>query len=390
MNKTTSVLLNVAHFLDHFFLLIFASAVGAIAIAFNVSRWEELMPYTVGAFVMFGLGSIPAGKLGDLWGRRRMMVIFFFGMGGSALLVSTTQTPMQLALALTVLGAFSAIYHPVGIPMLIANAPRPGVTIGINGLAGNLGIAIAALSTAMLVKHMGWRAAFYVPAMLCLLLGLIFWRYAQPELQTPAKRKPSLVNIDPQTARQAFWIITLTSTTGSLLFNFTTNGNAELLRQKLVSVTVDPANLGFVLAGIYAVASLAQLFVGRLLDRLPIKAFFASIVAVQILAFSLAWGSDGWWFVGALLLCMTAVFAAIPFSDALIARFIDDSMRSRAVGMRLAVSFGISSIAVFFLGPFVKAAGFQALLVMLAVIACATFVVVFWLPTSGKSPVQAS
>jgi len=44
------------------------------------------MPYTVGAFVLFGLGSLPAGRLGDLWGRRAMMVIFFLGLGAALIL----------------------------------------------------------------------------------------------------------------------------------------------------------------------------------------------------------------------------------------------------------------------------------------------------------------
>src|SRR5262249_542132 len=63
----TALLLNVAHALDHLFLLIFATAVGAIAAEWGMI-WQDLMPYTVGAFVLFGLGSLPAGRLGDLWG----------------------------------------------------------------------------------------------------------------------------------------------------------------------------------------------------------------------------------------------------------------------------------------------------------------------------------
>ena len=79
--RATSVLLNVAHAIDHMFLLIFATAVATIAADFGFARWEDLMPYGVGAFAMFGLCSLPAGRLGDLWGRRRMMLVFFFGMG---------------------------------------------------------------------------------------------------------------------------------------------------------------------------------------------------------------------------------------------------------------------------------------------------------------------
>ena len=86
----TALLLNTGHALDHLFLLIFATAVSAIAADWGM-LWQDLMPYTAGAFVMFGLGSLPAGRLGDLWGRRAMMIVFFLGLGGSGLLVALTR-----------------------------------------------------------------------------------------------------------------------------------------------------------------------------------------------------------------------------------------------------------------------------------------------------------
>lgn len=67
---------------------IFAAAVGVIALDFRVVRWEELMPYGVGVFVLFGLGVLPAGRLGDLWARRQMMLVFFFGMSALSLLAA--------------------------------------------------------------------------------------------------------------------------------------------------------------------------------------------------------------------------------------------------------------------------------------------------------------
>src|SRR5207247_11336313 len=112
--RSTALLLNVAHALDHMFLLVFATSVGAIAADFGLARWEDLMPYGTGAFVMFGLGSLPSGRFGDHWGRRKMMLVFFFGMGASMLLIALTPNPWQLALALTVLGAISSVDHPVG------------------------------------------------------------------------------------------------------------------------------------------------------------------------------------------------------------------------------------------------------------------------------------
>lgn len=373
-----SILLNVGHALDHLFLLIFATAVSAIAQDFGVGRWEDMMPYTVGAFVMFGLGSIPAGRLGDLWGRRQMMLVFYFGMGLSAIAVGFTQTPLQMAIALTVLGIFSAIYHPVGIPMLVQKSERPGLTIGVNGLAGNLGIAMAALSTGFLVAWQGWRVAFWVPGAVSIVCGVLFAMSAPHETVAPSKKKTTVVQLPKHLAWRTFVVMVATSTTTSLLFNITTNGNAQLLAERLDGLVSDPSRLGVLLALIYAVASLAQLVVGRLLDWLPVKPLFFSILFLQIVCFAMASQSTGWvWYVAAIAY-MVMVFGAIPFSDTMVVRYIDDAMRSRVSGTRIAISFGISSLAVYLLGPFVKASGFtQLMMVASGVAALGAFIVLF-------------
>ena len=99
-SRPVFLLLNLGHALDHLFMLIFATAVTSIAADFGFARWEDLMPYGVGAFFLFGLGSLPSGRLGDIWGRRQMMTVFFLGLGFSALLVACTQNAWQLAGAL--------------------------------------------------------------------------------------------------------------------------------------------------------------------------------------------------------------------------------------------------------------------------------------------------
>ena len=384
-----ALLLNVGHAIDHLMLLVFATAVSAIAIDFGIARWEDLMPYTAGAFVLFGLGSLPAGRLGDHWGRRAMMLVFFFGLGTSALLVALTQTPWQLALALTVVGAFSAIYHPVGIPMLVQGADRPGRVIGFNGLAGNLGIALAALSTGFLVKYFGWRTAFVVPGLLSIACGIAFALVAPKEHAPPSKRAAKLVDLPRATLARVFLVLSLTSTCGALIFNFTTNGNGELLRERLASITRDPATLGAMLAAVYAVASLAQVVVGRLIDRMPLKRLFLGIVAMQIPLFALAARADGWALYALALGFMLCVFGAIPFTDAVIVRYVDDRMRSRVAGLRLAVAFGISALAVWALGPLVKASGFDFLLALLAGIAACAAVAILGLPEHTPRTVAA-
>ncbi|MBE0546187.1 MAG: MFS transporter [Rubrivivax sp.] len=386
--RQVALLLNLGHAIDHMFLLIFATAVGTIAADFGFTRWEDLMPYGVGAFVLFGLGSLPSGRLGDLWGRRRMMLVFFFGIGASALLAALTRNAWQLASALTLLGAFASIYHPVGIPMLLQRAPNPGAVIGINGLSGNLGIAVAALSTGFIVQWFGWRAAFAVPGLLAIGAGLLFARLCPHEAEAPAKRTSrARVTLTPALMARVFAVMTGASVTVGLLFNFTTNGNAQLLSERFRGIVEDPALLGAMLAAVYAVASLAQVVVGRLIDRLPLKPLYLGIALMQIPLLALAAQAQGWWLLVLLLAVMVFIFGSIPFTDAMIVRYVDDRIRSRVAGARLTVSIGISSLAVWLLGPVVKASSFGALLWGMALIAACTAAVVAWLP--GEKDVGA-
>jgi MFS family permease len=381
-SMATQWLLNIGHAIDHMFLLIFATAVAAIANEFGVARWEDLMPYSVAAFFFFGVGSLPSGKLGDHWGRRNMMLVFFFGMGAAALLVSVTQSPLQMALALALLGCFASIYHPVGIPMLVQGARRPGWTIGINGLVGNLGVAVAAVATGFLVKYFGWRMAFAIPGTVCLLLGVAFALLATREHSAPARKKPTTATPPGISMPKLFIVMTIAATSGSLLFNFSTNSNYELLTDRLRSILQDPAHIGLLLAGVYAVASVTQLLVGHLIDRVALKKLYMGIIAAQAVLLALSMLVDGWIFYAMQFLFMATIFGAIPFTDAMVVRFVDDSMRSRVSGMRLTVSLGASSIAVWLIGPVVKQAGFTALLGLMTATSMITLLVLSQLPST--------
>jgi predicted MFS family arabinose efflux permease len=147
---------------------------------------------------------------------------------------------------------------------------------------------------------------------------------------------------------------------------------------RLAGLADDPVLLGVLLALVYTVASFAQIVVGKLIDKVPLRSLFVSILALQIPFFVLAALAQGWAFYVLLLGFMIFVFGAIPFIDAMVVKFVDDRLRSRVSGMRFTISFGFSAAAVWLLGPFVKSAGYTSLLLVLAGIAavaaaCASF-----------------
>lgn len=380
---SVKALLNIAHAFDHLFLLIFAAAVSTIALDFGFAKWEDLMPYGAGAFFLFGLGSLPSGRLGDLWGRRSMMLVFFGGIGASALLTSFAQNAWQLAACLTLIGAFASIYHPVGIPMLMERTGNAGATIGFNGLCGNLGVALAALSTGFLIQAWGWRAAFMVPGLLCIAFGALFAKLCPTEQEAPAKRTGGAkVTLSPKLMARAMLVMTAAAITSSVLFNFTTNSNGRLLHERFQGIMQDPTQLGMLLAVVYAIASIAQVVVGNLVNRFALKPFFMSMVLMQIPLLILASVAQGWWLFIAITGVMLFIFGAIPFTDVMIARYVDDRMRSRVSGIRLGVSFAISSLCVFLIGPVVKSIGFENSLLLLACFPVVTLTVLSVLPSA--------
>ena len=183
---------------------------------------------------------------------------------------------------------------------------------------------------------------------------------------------------------RVFVVMTAAAIASSVLFNFTTNGNGQLMAERLNGLVNDPSTLGALLAAVYALASLAQLIVGQLLDRVPLKPLYLGIVLAQVPLLVLAAHAQGWWIFAALLGTMALIFGAIPFTDAMIVRYVDDRLRSRVAGMRLTVAFGFSSGAVWLLGPLVKANGFATMMLVMAGVSLISAMAVLWLPDEAR------
>src|SRR5512134_3142766 len=165
--------LNLGHFVDHLAMLIFPVVVVALAREWQ-QPYAELLPLALGGFIAFGAFALPAGWLADHWSRYKMMAVFFFGIGATMILTGFAQSPWQIGLGLTLIGMFAAIYHPVGIAMLVAAPENMGRALGWNGLWGNLGLAAAALVAGAFMDLSGWRAAFFIPGAVCLVAGIAF------------------------------------------------------------------------------------------------------------------------------------------------------------------------------------------------------------------------
>src|SRR5215813_11469157 len=179
--------INFAHAIDHYVMLILATVVIELTTVYGWS-YAELIALGTPSFIAFGVFSLPAGWLGDRWSRRNMMAVFYAGCGLSLVAAGFAPNLVVLAVALTALGLFAAIYHPVGTAMLIQHATLRGRSLAFNGVCGNLGAALAAGMTAALVAGLGWRAAFLVPGVICVVSSVIYLRLVPDEKRREASR----------------------------------------------------------------------------------------------------------------------------------------------------------------------------------------------------------
>ena len=383
-NRWLVPFLNLGHLLDHLAMLVFPTAVVALAREWG-RPYAELLPMALGGFIAFGAFAIPAGWLADRWSRYRVMAIFFFGIGTSLFLTGFAQSPWQIAAGLALTGAFAAIYHPVGIATLVAAPERMGRLLGRNGLWGNLGLASAALLTGALVDLAGWRAAFFVPGLACIAAGVGFLALVRDPGQARKTSKSIGLHVDARMMTRIFAILLVATACGGIIFNSTTISMPKVFDERLQALTQSNFGVGALVAGVYAMAAFAQVLMGGLIDRFELRRLMIGVALVQIPLLALAANLEGWAMLGAALLMMLAVFGQIPLNDAIVGRYCADEFRARVLGVRYVVSLGVAAIAV----PMIAAlhlteGGFGNVFLVLAVLAGGMLLASLFFPSRGE------
>ena len=211
--------LNWAHAIDHFVLGIYPTIVIGLEIVYH-RPYAELIALATAMFIAFGVFSLPAGWLADRWSRRNMMVLFYVGCGVSLLVAAAAPNLPMMATALFGLGVFAAIYHPVGMAMLIEISQAKGRVLAFNGVCGNLGVSLAAGFTGILASWFSWRAAFLVPAIVCIVTGIVYRAIVADDTHTIARRKKTAeVTLTPRAAIAMFLLFVVISVSSGLVFN---------------------------------------------------------------------------------------------------------------------------------------------------------------------------
>ncbi len=294
-----------------------------------------------------------------------------------------------------IVGIFAAIYHPVGLAMVVEGLEKTGVPLAINGIFGNMGVASAALLTGFLIDSTSWRAAFAVPGMVSILIGvgyLVFLRSAT-HIHASVAHTTASAEADAISRRKlvkVFVIIFFTTAIGGLIFQSTTFALPKVFEERLANLADSATLVGWYSFMVFSIAAFAQLAVGYLVDNHSIRSVFLGVAMLQAIFFATMTQLTGVFALYAAIAFMLVVFGQIPINDVLVGRIAKSEWRSRAYSLRYIVTFSVMASAVPFIAWVHGKWGFDTLFAILSVAAVLIFTAVLLLPNSRDPLMRAS
>jgi MFS family permease len=379
--------LNWAHALDHYVMLIFPTVVLGLEAVYG-RPYGELIALGTASFIAFGVFSLPAGWLADRWSRRNMMALFYFGCGVSLLAAALSPTLIVLAGALFLLGMFAAIYHPVGMAMLIEASKARGRTLAFNGVCGNLGVALAAGITAFIAFYFSWRAAFAVPAIVCLATGIAYLAIVPDDRHHAATRKSAPeVRVSKTLAVAIFGLFIVIALGAGLAFNIITVALPKIVDERIPHLSL--AQIGWIATAVFVAGGLAQLAVGRLVEWIAPHILFAMVTALLFAGVTWSLFVTGPMLMVALTVAMIGLYGQVTVNDMVIARYTADAWRGRVYAVRYFLVFITAGISVAAIAYLHKRGGFDLVLFVTAIIAFVFFAATFVLALLVAKPESA-
>ncbi len=130
-----------------------------------------LLVWVLNAYTLvFAAVLIPAGRMSDTYGARRLFHLGLSGFAVSSLVCGLAPSVEVLIAARVVQGLFGAMIVPASLTLLLRTVPRAKRAAAVSawGAMGAVATAIGPTLGALLIEHAGWRWIFLVNLPVCL------------------------------------------------------------------------------------------------------------------------------------------------------------------------------------------------------------------------------
>jgi MFS family permease len=380
---------SIGHTYSHLFQPLYYVAVLTLEDELGLSHGEAIQLAVLGG-MLFGFAAPLAGWLGDKFGAVPMMSVYYLGTGFSMVLTGFATEPWQIMAALALTGLCASIYHPVGIAWLIRNAKSRGTALGINGIFGGLGPAIAALTAGTIIALMGWRAVFIIPGVLILITGLAFMILVSRDVIVESKtdRAPT-PPAEKGDAMRVFSVLAFSMLCTGVIYQAVQAGLPKTFQLRLEDM-FDGGVFGIstLVAGVFFIAGLMQVAGGWLADKTSPKLVYIGAFAVQVPLLVLLANAAGPLVIVFAVMMISANNGSLPAENVILAKYIPPHRRALAFGCKFIVAIGFAALGVQLEATLFDHSGeFHLLFTVLAGISAAGAVAALVLPSDRKSVV---
>ena len=350
-------LVNYGHFLNHVIMLIYPTIALTISEVWPHSYGELLSAFFVGSMI-YGIAAYPAAWISDRWNAWYMLVIYLIGTGMAAIATGFAANLLQMFIGLSIIGLFASIYHPVGTAFVVRHAENRAKELGKNGAWGTAGLAFASLIAAGLTFLFGWRAAFLLPGIASLLLGIVFLmsksNLALTTREQTKKKQTSFRDLTTPELIRVMSILTITVLAVGLFTQAFTIGLPKLydstLKHFIVLLNLDTFQGKLISAAFVSMViffgSFGQIIGGNLSSLWsPKNVYIGMFLFVLPLVFiSIKTEGVGLIITGAFI--MIAVTGCLPAENCILVNFVPEDWHARLFSIKFVIGLGGGSAAV--------------------------------------------
>ena len=172
-----------------------------------------------------------------------------------------------------------------------------------------------------------------------------------------------------------FGLFMVVALTAGLVFNTLTVALPKIVDER-VGGDIPLVVVGGLSTAVFLCGGLAQIAVGRLVERFPPHILFAAIALIQFAGVVWAACATGTTLLVALAFTMAAIYGQITVNDLVIARYTADAWRGRVYAVRYFFTFMVSGVAVSMIAFLYGRGGFDLVLGATAAVALGLFVAV--------------
>jgi len=338
---------SIGHTYSHLFQPLYYVAVLTLEDELGLTHGEAIQLAVLGG-MLFGFAAPAAGWLGDRFGAVPMMALYYIGTGASMVLTGFANSSWQIMVALALTGLCASIYHPVGIAWLIRNAKNRGTALGINGIFGGLGPAIAALTAGTIITLMGWRAVFIIPGVLILVTGVAFILLVSRGviIESKTDRAPTPPS-EKGSALRVYAVLAFSMLCTGVIYQATQAGLPKAFQMRLEDLFSGGVfGISTLVAAVFFIAGLMQFVGGWLVDRVSPKLVYISAFAVQVPLLILLANAAGPMVIVVAVLMISASNGSLPAENVILARYIPPARRALAFGCKFIVAIGFSALGI--------------------------------------------